>query len=88
MTTEDTRHYQLFLTSTVVIMALVLCQGCSSAEKKIDWSSLASDAKPEFKQGPCGPELHWTKSIAVYDKVDIEGTLTIRPHCDPPEEKE
>ena len=86
----STEHGQLFLAVSIAfILALTtLCQGCGAAEKKIDWAALAVEAKPEFKQGPCGPELQWKKSIAAYDKVEIEGTLVIRPHCDPPKDKE
>lgn len=64
---------------SIIIIALVL-GGCSGAQTT-DWTSLASEATPTFKQGKCGAELVWTKDLEVYSDVEVEGQLTIRKKC-------
>ena len=62
------------------ILALLTLAGCATSGA-VDWTALAVDAAPEFKTGPCGSELRWTKTIAVHDAAEIEGVLIVRPRC-------
>ena len=66
----------------IPILALLTLAGCATSGAA-DWTALAIDAAPEFKPGPCGSELRWSKTIAVHDAAEIEGVLIVRPRCKP-----
>lgn len=63
----------------MMLWLLWLC--CSCASSSPDWSSLATGADPEFRAGPCGPELKFQQTISATSKVEIVGTVTIKPVC-------
>ena len=69
---------------SILLILMVCVSGCSSAQK-VDWTSLATDATPTIKEGKCGPELEWTKDLAIYTTgVEVVGSLVVRKKCSTP----
>ena len=64
---------------SIILLVLV---GCSSSQ----WGDLVQDATPTFRTGECGPELVWTKEVAVYDTAVVEGRVIVRKKCVEPSE--
>ena len=62
---------------------LLLLAGCASSGQ---WGDLVQDATPTFRTGPCGPELVWTKEVAVYDTAVVEGRVVVKKKCVEPSE--
>ena len=75
------------MTRPALILILAMTLGGCATTGSVDWTALVIDAAPEFKPGPCGPELQWTKTIAVHDAAEIEGILIVRPRCEQPTTK-
>lgn len=65
----------------LLLTACALPACATNTAKPIDWTDLAVEAAPDFRMGECGPELVWTRDIAIYDRVEVEGQLTVRPKC-------
>lgn len=65
-----------------VALVLTACADKGASRAPVDWPALAAGAAPEYRVGECGPEVFWKKTVAAYDTVEIEGTLTIRRKCD------
>ena len=64
----------------IIALGASLLLGCSGSQK-VDWAGLATEAAPEFRKGPCGPEVVWTKDLEVYADVEVVGELTVRRKC-------
>ena len=62
--------------------ALLLACGCAGASsQQMDWTNLAAEAVPEFEQGKCGAELHWTKVLKQTQSLEIIGSVKVRRKC-------
>ena len=68
-------------TSLVIAGLALVLSACGGAPKSVDWTALASEARPTFEQGKCGAQLKWTRDIEITEDVEIVGELTIRPKC-------
>lgn len=68
-------------------LALTACVSKPAAPRgPVDWPSIVARAAPEYRPGECGPELVWREDVAIYEKVEIEGTIVIRRKCAKPAE--
>lgn len=66
----------------LIVVLTTMCGGCATQPSATDWATLASEATPTFRQGPCGTEVVWSKSIGLYETAEVEGVVIVRPKCD------